>query len=67
MLVDHKSIRTAPGQAPLVPAPDIIQRDHDGLFQIGIGDDAPGPFESLPFALAVAADQARRQTNHHTN
>jgi hypothetical protein len=32
----------------------IVQRD-DGLFQIGLADDAPGPFESRRFAQAVAA------------
>ncbi|QIG98190.1 MULTISPECIES: hypothetical protein [Bradyrhizobium] len=31
----------------------IVQRD-DGLFQIGTGDDAPGPFESRNLAAAVA-------------
>jgi hypothetical protein len=32
----------------------IVQRD-DGLFEIGLGDDAPGPFESREFALRVAS------------
>jgi hypothetical protein len=32
---------------------DIYQRD-DGLWSIGSGDDAPGPFESRQFALSVA-------------
>jgi hypothetical protein len=36
---------------PLIP---IVQRD-DGFFQLGIGDDAPGPFETYTFASAVAA------------
>jgi hypothetical protein len=31
----------------------VFERD-DGLFQIGFGDDAPGLFESRPFALRVA-------------
>jgi hypothetical protein len=31
----------------------IIQRD-DGLWSIGFGDNAPGPFESREFALSVA-------------
>ena len=31
----------------------IVQRD-DGRYQIGIPDDAPGPFESRQFAEAVA-------------
>jgi hypothetical protein len=34
--------------------PVIVQRD-DGLFALGIADDAAGPFESRQFALAVAA------------
>jgi len=34
--------------------PEIIQRD-DGRFAIGLGDDAPGPFESREFALRVAS------------
>jgi hypothetical protein len=36
----------------------IVQRD-DGFFQIGLGDAAPGPFESRGFAQAVAARTAR--------
>ncbi len=32
---------------------EIIPRD-DGLFQIGLGDDAPGPLESREFALRIA-------------
>ena|ERR1035437_1818997 len=32
---------------------DIYQRD-DGLWSIGSGDDAPGPFESRQFAMSVA-------------
>jgi hypothetical protein len=39
---------------PLVPSPPIIQRD-DGRFGLGWSDDAPGPFESMNFAAAVAA------------
>jgi hypothetical protein len=31
----------------------IFERD-DGQFQIGLADDAPGPFESRAFALAVS-------------
>ena len=38
----------------------IVERD-DGLFQIDIGDDAPGPFASRSFALAVAALEGRSQ------
>jgi hypothetical protein len=34
----------------------VVQRD-DGRFQIGIADDAPGPFESRAFAQAVATSR----------
>ncbi len=37
--------------------PQIIQRD-DGMFQIGLADDAPGPFESRRFAESVATRAA---------
>jgi hypothetical protein len=44
-----------PEPAPWLMQPaDVYQRD-DGYFQIGICDDAPGPFESRAFAEAVAA------------
>jgi hypothetical protein len=36
-------------------AATIIQTD-DGRFQVGLADDAPGPFESRPFAEAVASN-----------
>jgi hypothetical protein len=45
------------GVSPAAPKPSlgtVIERD-DGLFAIGWGDDAPGPFESRQFAAAVAA------------
>jgi hypothetical protein len=46
------------GKGPLVRvanAPShIIERD-DGRYQIGLHDDAAGPFESRAFAKAVAA------------
>jgi hypothetical protein len=35
----------------------IVERD-DGLFEIGLCPDAPGPFESRNFALAVATKEA---------
>jgi hypothetical protein len=34
--------------------PEVVQRD-DGLFAIGLGDDAPGPFESRAFAQSIAS------------
>jgi hypothetical protein len=37
--------------------PLVFERD-DGFFQIGLGDDAPGPFETRHFAQAVAARTA---------
>ncbi|MHC2247833.1 hypothetical protein [Bradyrhizobium elkanii] len=37
----------------------IVQRD-DGLFQLGTGDDAPGPFESRNLAAAVALSAGER-------
>ena len=41
-----------------VPSPiPIIERD-DGQFQIGIVDDAPGPFPTRAFACAVATQRA---------
>jgi len=44
---------------PLVRGdPPIVQRD-DGQYQLGIHDDAPGPFETRAFALAVATSQHR--------
>jgi hypothetical protein len=35
----------------------VVQRD-DGFFQIGLHDDAAGPFESRRFAEMVAAKVA---------
>jgi hypothetical protein len=48
---------SAPAPATPVILPLIVQRD-DGKFSIGWHDDAPGPFESLRFAQAVAARTA---------
>jgi hypothetical protein len=42
----------------------VVERD-DGFFQIGVGDDAPGPFESRAFAEAVANDQALKNSTRH--
>jgi hypothetical protein len=44
--------------APFIP-PLIFQRDNDGHYQIGLDDDAPGPFETIQFAQAVAAERAQ--------
>src|SRR3954453_12237368 len=38
---------------PATADADIFQRD-DGLFEIGLGADAPGPFQTRAFALKVA-------------
>jgi hypothetical protein len=43
---------------PLSPIP-IVQRD-DGFYEIGIGDNPPGPFETYTFASAVAAREVQR-------
>jgi len=41
---------------------EIRQRD-DGLWQIGVDDDGPGPFESREFALSVAGYLPPAPTN----
>jgi hypothetical protein len=41
---------------PLIP---IVQRD-DGFYEIGLGDNPPGPFETYGFASAVAAQELAR-------
>lgn len=41
------------------PARDVVQRD-DGLWSLGIGEDAPGPFETRSFAEAVAVRRVMR-------
>ena len=43
-----------PLAAPVLPTDVIIERD-DGLFQIGLADDAPGGFPTRSFAVAFAA------------
>jgi len=42
-------------QAAALPADSIVVETDDGLFQIGLDDDAAGPFPSSTFAAAVAA------------
>jgi hypothetical protein len=64
-----RTIRMRP-RKPAEPPPslmqpaDIHQRD-DGMFQLGIGDDSPGPFESRAFAVDVWLRQRHREQNHH--
>ena len=41
--------------APAVPTTEIVQREGDGLWFIGLADDSPGPFPTMQFAAAVAA------------
>jgi hypothetical protein len=41
---------------PTVADLHVVQRD-DGKYQLGIHDDAPGPFESRAFAQAVVDQQ----------
>jgi hypothetical protein len=43
----------------LTPRDPIVQRD-DGLWAIGIADDAPGPFASRAHAESVASQSAAR-------
>jgi hypothetical protein len=45
------------------PIPPLIVEREDGLFQVGWHDDAPGPFETMQFAQAVAAERAQQQTH----
>jgi hypothetical protein len=44
------AIRSNP-PPPIIVIDQIIERD-DGYFQLGIGDDAPGPFPTREFALS---------------
>ena len=46
-------------QAAALPADSIVVKRDDGLFQIGLCDDAPGPFESRKHAADVAAREGR--------
>ena len=50
---------TLPKQSGSDPAlvPDIIVERDDGLFEIGLCPDAPGPFETRAIAEAVAAQE----------
>ena len=47
-----------PIPTPECPRAIVVERD-DGLFQIGLCDDAPGPFESRKHAADVAAREGR--------
>ena len=49
----------ASGEAVALPAYSIVVARDDGLFQIGLCDDADGPFPDRAFAQAVAAKEAR--------
>jgi hypothetical protein len=40
-------------KAEFAPPLIVVERD-DGRYQIGLDDDAPGPFESRRFAESVA-------------
>jgi hypothetical protein len=42
----------------------IVERE-DGRYQIGLDDEAPGPFETMQFAQAVAA-KCTLQKTHET-
>jgi hypothetical protein len=39
---------------PFIPSPPIIVERDDGQYQIGLNDDAAGPFESRRFAESFA-------------
>jgi hypothetical protein len=45
-------------QAAALPANSIVVERDDGLFQIGLCDDAHGRFPDRAFAHAVAAKEA---------
>jgi hypothetical protein len=47
-----------PIPTPECPRAIVVERD-DGLFQIGLCDDADGPVSRRAFAQAVAAKEAR--------
>jgi hypothetical protein len=51
-----------PAEPPhmLVPPTDVYQRD-DGMYQLGIGDDSPGPFETRAFAADVWMQRQRHR------
>jgi hypothetical protein len=55
LYLPHPRKPAEPLPAPAVPADAIVQREQDGLFQIGWHEDAGGPFESRRHAEAVAA------------
>jgi hypothetical protein len=57
-----RRIRFSPRKTPeptTLPPPrePIWQREGDGRWFIGIGEDPIGPFETMQFATAVAAQQ----------
>jgi hypothetical protein len=39
---------------PSAQWPALVYERDDGRYQIGLTDDAPGPFESRAFAVAIA-------------
>jgi hypothetical protein len=49
---------TEPAQPPT--GTDVVVERDDGLFQIGLDDDAARPFPSRTFAVAAVAAQTRR-------
>jgi hypothetical protein len=55
-------LSTPPKPPEPTPAPPprepIWQREGDGLWFVGIGEDPAGPFETMQFAAAVAAKVA---------
>ena len=47
-------------ELPTIPSPPLIVERDDGWFQLGLADDAPGPFMSRRHAEAVAAHEKNR-------
>jgi hypothetical protein len=66
-MTSTRTIRFRP-RKPAVPPPalvqpaDVYQRD-DGMYQLGIGDDAPGPFETRAFAAGCLAAPTSTSTS----
>jgi hypothetical protein len=58
-------IRLACGRQEKASSPghDLLIQREDGLYQIGLEDDAAGPFESSNFAAAVAAKEVQNVTS----
>ncbi len=59
----HSTVtRGNPNSPPIITDQIVVECEVGGGFQIGLHDDAPGPFPSRAFAQAVATAAERR--NH---